>query len=315
MLFGQGRVVPMRVAIVHSSAGAEGHAVQEGLLHRLAEEGYDATTLQWTVYNVDGDRAKATEIATRLASERVDLIVPIGTMAARALVQEIKYIPIVFAAVHDPVGSGIARDMKRSGNNATGTSTRVPLESILAALSEVRPFRALGILYNPQETMSLQELYELRQIQKEFRFPFTLLESPVETPAEIEASLPTLLEQVDSLFVSSSVIVSSRVHSIAQAARARRIPTVTVVPNLVEAGLLLGVSAHPEKIGELTGLKAARVLQGVRPTEIPLGTATHYNLTINPDVAHALGWNALPSPAFQTLVIPPAVTRPSVARK
>ena len=104
VLFGQGRVVPMRVAIVHSSTGAEGHAVQEGLLHRLAEEGYDATTLQWTVYNIDGDRAKATEIATRLASERVDLIVPIGTMAARALVQEIKYIPIVFRSEERRVG-------------------------------------------------------------------------------------------------------------------------------------------------------------------------------------------------------------------
>ncbi len=313
VFLGQGRSVPVRIAIVHSSAAAEGRAVQEGLLHRLAEEGYDASTLQWKVYNIDNDRAKATEIAARLASERVDLIVPIGNIAALALAQEIRYIPIVFAAVQDPVGSGIVRDMKYSGNNTTGTSTRVPLESILAALSEVRPFRALGILYSPYEMMSLQELYELRQIQKEFRFPFTLLESPVETPAEIETSLPALLDQVDSLFVSSSFIVNSRVHSIADSARSRRIPTVTVVSSLVESGLLLGVSARPEKIGELTALKVVRVLQGVRPTEIPIGTATHYDLTINADVARTLGWNGLTSPAFRTLPLSPST--PPLVRK
>jgi len=58
-------------------------------------------------------------LAAELVRLRVDVIVPFGTPATRAAKNATETIPIVFARVGDPVGSGLVRSLARPGGNLT----------------------------------------------------------------------------------------------------------------------------------------------------------------------------------------------------
>ena len=70
------------------------------------------------------DATTLNQIATQLIADEVDVIVPIATPAAQIVqtATEDNQIPVVFSAVSDPVGAGLAETMEAPGANITGTS-------------------------------------------------------------------------------------------------------------------------------------------------------------------------------------------------
>ena len=58
---------------------------------------------------------------------------------------------IVFNVVADPIGAKIAADMKSSGRNVPGVSHVVPMRSQLKAITSIKKFARLGVIYNPRE--------------------------------------------------------------------------------------------------------------------------------------------------------------------
>jgi putative ABC transport system substrate-binding protein len=71
---------------------------------------------RWT--NADIERAR--QFAEELVQLRPDVILVSTTPATAALQQETRTIPIVFAAVADPVGSGFVAGLRQPGGNLTG---------------------------------------------------------------------------------------------------------------------------------------------------------------------------------------------------
>jgi putative tryptophan/tyrosine transport system substrate-binding protein len=70
---------------------------------------------------VGAQRALAETAAIRL---KVDVIVTSATPPTVAAKQATSVIPIVFAAVGDPVGAGVVEPLARPGGNATGLSVQ-----------------------------------------------------------------------------------------------------------------------------------------------------------------------------------------------
>jgi putative ABC transport system substrate-binding protein len=67
-----------------------------------------------------GDPDKARTFARELIGMMPDVMVPSTNQVTRILQQETKTIPIVFAFVGDPVGSGFVASLARPGKNITG---------------------------------------------------------------------------------------------------------------------------------------------------------------------------------------------------
>ena len=58
-------------------------------------------------------------------------------------------IPIIFAAVTDPVDAGLVEDPEQSGGNVSGTSDEVSAEAIMNLANEITPeFKTIGALYS-----------------------------------------------------------------------------------------------------------------------------------------------------------------------
>ena len=79
-----------------------------------------------------------------------------------------------------------------------------------------------------------------------------------------------------------------------------RVITITHRNDLVDRGVLLGICANPYLVGRLAGEKIVKVLKGSRPSSIPIGFLSRFDLKLNLKTAKAGGFR--PSPSFMKSV-------------
>src|SRR5208337_1743315 len=140
----------------------------EGAKDKLYEAGYTKSNTHYIIEKADANKAKAVELVKEFAREKLDLIVTLGTSSTVIVAREIKDVPIVFGIVYDPVDAGIAKSWKSSGNNTTGTSTKIPMVKVISTLELLRPIKRLAVLYTPGEKNSETTLKDLQNIQAKF---------------------------------------------------------------------------------------------------------------------------------------------------
>ena len=94
-------------------------------VQRLRELGWiEGRTVAIEYRWAEGRNERAAEIAAEFVRLKVDVIVTQGTPSVIAAKQATSVIPIVFAAVGDPIGSGLVASLSRPGGNVTGLSTQ-----------------------------------------------------------------------------------------------------------------------------------------------------------------------------------------------
>src|SRR5262245_59018643 len=134
-------------------------------VQRLGELGWVegrtvAIELRWG----EGRNERFAEFATEFVRLNVEVIVASGTANIVAAKQATSVIPIVFAAVGNPIGSGLVASLARPGGNLTGLSTQaVDLTGKrLEFLREVIPgpgrLAIMGNVGNPSIVLEMGEL-------------------------------------------------------------------------------------------------------------------------------------------------------------
>ncbi|MEJ2642266.1 MAG: ABC transporter substrate-binding protein, partial [Desulfosarcinaceae bacterium] len=191
-------------------------------------------------YHADQDLARLDTIIGTIQEAPVDLIYVFGTIATQTILQKIRNTPVVFNIVNRPVAAGIIQSWQRSGNNATGASNQVPVESQLKALKKVVKFKRLGIIYNPREPNSRIQ----RQIAARLQGPmgFRLIDFQIAHPADLETVLPSLKDAVDAVFVPADSLMISIGGALTHWINRLKLPSLATVESLVvDHGLLIGL--------------------------------------------------------------------------
>ncbi|MGN6731478.1 MAG: ABC transporter substrate-binding protein, partial [Candidatus Binatia bacterium] len=112
------------------------------------------------------------DLATELVRFNPEVIITNGTPAIKALQNTTRTIPIVMAAVGDPVGIGLVASLGRPGGNVTGLSVLAPQldEKQLELLKEVVPgLSGLAVILNPMNPVSRPELQNTRDAARALR--------------------------------------------------------------------------------------------------------------------------------------------------
>jgi putative ABC transport system substrate-binding protein len=153
---------------------------------------------RWTA-----DPARMPEVAKEIVEQRPDLIVTTTTPLTAAVLRESHTIPVVFAAVSDPVGSGFVQSLSRPGGNATGF---INVEASvggkwLEVLKEIAPGTArVAILFNPKTAP--QSVYYLKTLQASAQtLGLTLMAAQVASAQDIEAAINDLAKFPNGGFV------------------------------------------------------------------------------------------------------------------
>ncbi len=276
-----------KIGVLLSSDDARYVDVAEAAIKQLKAEGYSDSKITVNTQDAKGDKAAAAKIAKQFAADGVRLVMPMGTAATAGAVKELKDIPIVFGVVWDPVEAGFARDWRSSGMNTTGSSNKVPMAALVKTLKRLSSLKRLGVLYNPTEKNSVLQLEEFKGLQRELAFE--VVEVAVTKAEEAAAVARAFAPRVDAFYISGAVTVTSQMAAIASVAAEHKLPTISHLIDVANGGALLAVSANLQEVGRLAGAKAAQVLRGTRPSDIPIETLKRFDVVINLKTASATG--------------------------
>jgi putative tryptophan/tyrosine transport system substrate-binding protein len=245
--------------------------------------------VRWAGGGVDRVRMYAKE----LVGLQPDVIFVESTPQAVALQAETRTIPIVFAIVSDPVGSGLVASLPRPGGNVTGFTH---LEGTMAGkwvelLAEIAPgMRRAAAMFNP-DTAPYARSYYLPSFEAAARsFNLEPITALVHSDAEIEAAITSLArQQGGGLVLMSDAFVYSRRARIVFLAAQNNIPTIGWLTDIPREGGLLSYGADNPDIYRHAASYVDRILRGEKPGDLPVQFPTKFEMAVNTKTAKALG--------------------------
>jgi len=245
-----------------------------------------------------GDVARIQALAAELVSSVPDVIVANSSPAVAALKQATSSIPIVFAAVNDPVAQGFIASLGRPGGNITGfTLIEFPmLGKWLELLKEMAPnVRHVALMFNP-DTARYYPVY-LREFKA---LPQTLavelVAAPVHDEAEVEAAVVALSREPGSGLISAAEpFITAHRALIMTLAERHRVPAVHQFRQFAVEGGLMSYGPDTQDIFRRSASYVDRILKGEKPAELPAQAPTKFEFVINLKAARAIGLSVPPS--------------------
>jgi putative tryptophan/tyrosine transport system substrate-binding protein len=268
-----------RIGILKFSDEARYIEATKGITDKLKTLGFGEPKTAYVVESAGANKAKTDEIVQKYAAAKFDLIITLGTSSAIAMSKEIKEIPIVFSMVYDPIDAGVAKAWKSSGNNTTGTSTKIPMSRPMDILLGFTKVKRLAVLYTPGEKNSESQLKDLQAVESTHKIrvvPVRLTKAE-----EITQLLPEVLRTVEAVYITGSNLVNSQIDTIVELAGKAHVVTVTHLEDLLEKGVMLGVCTDSYSMGLVSGEQAAKILKGAKPSSIPIELAQKVDVILN----------------------------------
>ena len=262
-------------------------AAREGFIEALDEAGFKGNVV-FDNKNAQGDMPTAQIIAQSFVDNKVDMIYAIATPTAQAAVNATSDIPIIISAVTDPVAAGLVQSFETPGTNVSGTCDEAPIDLQLQLIDQLGiKGTTIGFIYNTSEKNSEIQL-EMIKVEAE-KLGMNVVASGITSITEMEQALDVLLDKVDILYTPTDNMVTSAKELVVNKALNKNVPLLAAEPGMVEAGGLVTCGVDYYVLGKQSGAIAAKVLNGVDISTIPVEKATNPEVTINLSTAKTLG--------------------------
>jgi putative ABC transport system substrate-binding protein len=230
--------------------------------------------------------------ARELVQLNPDACVTISTPATAALQAETRTIPIVFAWVSDPVGSGFVSSLAHPGGNITGflNIEASVIGKWLSLMRDIAPqVSRIGFLYNP-ETAPFARYYLDTFRSATSAFAIEAIDAPVHNSDEIEAFMTKLGgEAGGGVFVmsdTSMVVYRKTIYSFAER---YRLPTIYPYRVFAAEGGLMSYGVDVADLLRGAASYIDRILRGEKPNELAVQQPTRFELVVNVKTAKMLG--------------------------
>ena len=271
------------VAIVqqlsHSSLDEIHEAISAELKARAEAAGVELTISD---YNGQNDTTMLGQIGAQALDDKVDMIIPIATLAAQCMVTaaEDTGTPIVYAACSDPETAGLT-DL----NNVTGTSDALNTPFILDMMLAINPdIKTVGLLFSNSEDNSITPIAEAKKYLDEKGIAY--LEKTGNTTDEIVAAAASLVGRVDAVFTPTDNRVMDAEVAVAEILNEAGIPHYTGADSFVQSGAFTTCGVNYTELGKYTADMAFDILEGGAVPEFHVMDGGI--ITVNTDTAKAL---------------------------
>jgi putative ABC transport system substrate-binding protein len=238
-----------------------------------------------------GDPARMRALAKELVDLRPDAILTHSTPAVAALRQQTLTVPIVFANLSDPVGSGFVQSLRRPGGNATGF---INFEASLVlkwldVLKQVLPsVSRVGLVFNPS-TAPYVDFYRQPFEKAAASQAITALAAGVRSTAELENLIASFAQPAGGgLLVMPDTFTNLNRKLIISLAARHRVPTIYPYDYMAKEGGLLAYGIDQVDMYRSAAAYVDRILRGANPGELPVQMPTKIVLVINLKAAKEL---------------------------
>jgi putative ABC transport system substrate-binding protein len=288
----QQKAVPVIGYLASSSSGPSAPNV-EAFRQGLGDTGYVvgqnvAIEYRWA----EGSYDRLPALAADLVGRKVDLIVASGsTPAALAAKSATSTIPIVFTGVTNPVELGLVASLARPGGNVTGLSTFFGelTPKRLELLSELVPqVKVIALLVNPNAPDTERLIPDVQAAAHAKAVQLPILKASTES--EIDAAFASLVQlRAGALVIGDDPFLGSRLNQLVALASRHAVPAIYWRREFAEHDGLITYGPSLKANYRKAGIYAGKILNGVKPADLPVEQPTTFELVVNLKTAKALG--------------------------
>jgi putative tryptophan/tyrosine transport system substrate-binding protein len=245
-----------------------------------------------------GDYDRMPRLAAELAALNPNVFIAPATAQAVVVKKVVATtIPIVVPVLADPVGLGLVASEARPGGNLTGISPYVkglPAKQLELAREIVPGATRIGLLDDPTDPKAFQQRREIEAKGQELKARIVVAEArkagDVGPAYEVFAA-----ERVEVVVVEQSNMLINARKQIAEAAAAKKLPSVYGYREHVEAGGLISYGVDLNWCFHRAAYYVDRILKGTKPADLPVEFPTEIELVINLKTATVLGLEVPPT--------------------
>ena len=227
-------------------------------------------------YNGQGDNSTLNQIAAQLVSDGVDVVVPIATPAAQVMQSVVleEGIPIIFAAVSDPITAKLVDSLEAPGGMITGVSDALNTEMIMDLMRSMDPdIQKVGLLYSKSEDSSKRPIEDAKAYLDANGISYE--ERTGTNTDEINSAVDGLISAgVEAIFTPTDNTVMSA--------------ELSIFEKLNDAFFGYGVD-YDDLGAETANMVADLLVNGADPANTPVVILAHEAATINTETCQALG--------------------------
>jgi putative ABC transport system substrate-binding protein len=246
------------------------------------------------VYEVRSSEGRADHLdalATELVAAGVDVIVAPNNPEIQAAMRATRTIPILMLYAAAPVETGLVASLARPGGNVTGTTTNAPelAGKMVELLHDLLPhLRRIALLYEPDYPG--MALYRQSSGRAAAALRLETQDATVDSAAGLDAALRSIeRSRPDAVLVATTGIVVAQHRRIVEFMAAQRMPAIYSTPFAVRAGGLVSYAPDFLALARRSVAILGKILEGVRPAEIPVEQPAEFELVLNLGTARALG--------------------------
>ena len=279
----------LKIGIIQLMEHPSLDTIRESIITGLEEEGYvDGENIVIEYQNGQNDMSTMKNIAQKFVGDEVDVIVAIATPAAQAALSETTDIPIVFAAITDPVDAELVDSLETPGGNVTGTSDEVSAEQIMSLANDITPgFKTIGALYNIGEDNSVSVVAGLKDYAT--KNGYKVVESTVTNTSEVQQAAQYLADKVDVVFSPIDNTVASSMAVVTDIFNNADIPYYVSADSMVADGGLATYGIDYTVLGKETATMIVDILEGADPATMAVKKMSDMSIYVNTDTAKEIG--------------------------
>ena len=276
---------PIRVSIVQPMSHTSLDQIRDTIVAQLEASGLN---FEIETQNANGDTSALNTILQNEKSGGVDILIPIATSTAQSAknVFEGSDLPIIFAAVSDPVAAGLTGE---GCENITGVSNNIPADEIIKLISNFQPdYQKIGFLYTSSETNSVSTINAAKAYCDENGIAYE--EASIAALSELPTAVNSLLSKgVDALYTGNDNSIASAMPTYTDAAYSRKVPVYCGADSMVADGGFATIGVDYVQLGQQFADLTLKVAEGTSSADLPYETLSEYAKYVNLQAADTLG--------------------------
>ena len=276
---------PIRVAVVQPLTHTSLNQIRDTIIAALEQSDIDFEII---TRNAEGDTSALSTILENVKMDGVDILVPIATNTAQSakVIYEDGQIPVVFAAVSDPVAAGLTGE---DSFFITGVSNNIPAGQIVQLIADFQPdYQKIGFLYTSSETNSVSTINAAKAYCEQNGIAYE--EVSIANLSELQTAVETLISKgIDALYTGNDNSIASAMSTYTDVAYSYGIPVYCGADSMVADGGFATIGVDYVQLGNQVADIVIRLAQGELPEDIPYETLSDYARFVNLQAAGTLG--------------------------
>ncbi len=262
----------------------------ENQLKKVGEE--KGVTFEIKYDNCNADANVMNQIISNFVADKVDLMVGVATPVAMAMqsATEENQIPVVFAAVSDPVACGVVDTLDAPGANVTGTSDYLDTTAVMNLIFAANPDATkVGLLYDQGQDSSTTAINDAKNYLAGHNVE--VIERTGTNVSEVQLAVTELIaDGVDAIFTPSDNTIMQAELSIYEELAQAGIPHYTGADSFALNGAFLGYGVDYANLGvETANMICDILLNGASPKTLAVKTFDNGTATVNTETCAVLG--------------------------